>query len=202
MKSWDTTYIVGAGPSAGSLDVAKLNPSHVVVGVNDAFFHKPCDVFFSLDHNYILKTAKKLASYDCPKHVCLMDRVYYKEQFKPFTRWKRVYTDKPILEPKKLASGGPWSGCSGLAAINLAAQMGAKRVILFGYDFHHRYTYFYSTEVMKRSHAREVMESFRKMAPWYRQHGIEVINANLDSYIDAFEHVSHDMVYEMVARGL
>lgn len=201
--NWETTYIIGAGVSAGPVDVSRLTGG-VVLGVNDAAFHKPVDAFFSLDHNYILRVLPKLAAFKGEKHFCLMDRVYYKDVYKQVgaKRWHRDYTELPILDYDKprLSSGGPQDGCSGLVAINLAARMGAKRIFLFGYDFHHTYRYFYSNEVMKRSHAGEVLKRFRKVAPWYKARNIEVINCNLDSYIDAFELISIEMAYETIDR--
>lgn len=199
--NWQTTYIIGSGPSAGPVDTARLKHG-VILGVNDAAFHKPCDAFFSLDHNYIRNHIKRLEQFTGEKHVCLMDRAYFQDVYKQagLTRWHRDYHNIPTLEPKKLSSGGPQEGCSGLVAINLAAQMGAKRIFLFGYDFHHIYRYFYSDELVKRHHAPLIMERFRKVAPWYATHGIAVINANIDSHIDAFELITLEMAYLMIER--
>jgi hypothetical protein len=131
-----------------------------------------------------------------------MDREYYKRDYKDagLTRWHREFKDTPSMEPKHLASGGSQAGCSGLVAINLAVQMGAKHIYLFGYDFHQQYSYFYNPGLIKRQFATEVLKTFRRMGAWYQDHGIEIINCNLDSFIDAFELISLDMAYLTIER--
>lgn len=185
--NWETTFIVGGGPSAATVDTAPLRRSGVVLGVNDATFHKACDAFFSNDHNYARGILSRLAELPGERHLAVRKRHWHQFTGWPVRLWERVETAEPATRPGVLSSGRVGDpACSGYVALNLAAQQGARRIVLLGYDFHDEYTYFFDDKPFPRVRVPEVRETFRAVAPWYAARGIEVVNANLASAIDAF----------------
>lgn len=196
---WSLTWIIGGGPSAGHLNSRKLTGG-VRLGVNDAAFYKPCDAFFSNDHNYAQRILVTLKAFRGERHLSIKP-AHLQDFAHPWLNvWTRVYEDAPTLEPGKLASGGPTvPGCSGYVALNLAAQMGAKRIVLFGYDFDPTYRYFFKDAPYPRVSIDGVIASFDAVAPWYAAQGIEVLNANPGSRIKAFRRISHQDAYRLGA---
>lgn len=191
MRDWRTTYIIGGGPSAAGLDTARL-VGGIRLGVNDAAFHKPCDVYFSNDHGYALRTKDKILAFPGERHLAVRPQFMTKFAGWDARLWQRWDWEWPSRRPDALSSGPVGTpGCSGYVALNLAAQMGARRIVLFGYDFDRDYRYFFSRDPYPRVKIPEVIASFRQVAPWYIRQGIEVINANPASAIDAFPRLSH-----------
>lgn len=193
---WSLTYIVGGGPSAAELDTSRLRGG-VVLGVNDAAFHKPCHAFFTNDHGYALGIKDAIASYPGERHLSV--RVQHQDRFKgwPVTIWTRVFEDTPRRTPGVLASGRHGvPGCSGYVALNLAAQMGAKRIILFGYDFANVYRYFFDPAPFPRKDVPGVRESFATVAPWYARNKVEILNASPGSALNAFDIITHAQAYD------
>lgn len=193
--------IIGGGPSAADLDTSTLKPAFVI-GVNDAAFHKPCDAFFSNDHKYALRTMRQIETYPGERHLSVKSRALhlFRNVRSTVTIWERLYSGCPTLKRGRLSSGGHNTpGCSGYVALNLAAQMEANRVILFGYDMDDDYRYFFSETPYPRIKVPQVRGSFDKVAPWYRERGIEILNANPDSRIGAFPKITHEEAYAIIA---
>lgn len=186
----ETVFLIGGGPSAGPVDTSDL-PGYRI-GVNDAALHKPCDAFFSNDHNYALGIRASIEAFPGERHLCVFQRHHEKfAGWRDVKIWRRVHGLQPSLAPLVLASGGHTTpGCSGYVALNLALQMGARRVVLIGYDFHDAYNYFFTPDPYPRVSIPGVRASFREVAKQYRRLGVEVINANPDSAIDAFPRMS------------
>lgn len=193
---WETTYIIGGGPSAKTVDPARMRGG-VVLGVNDAGFHKPCDVWMTLDHNYALSVRGQIEQ-QREAHVIVRDK--HRDLFRGWSSvvrvWRRVVERYPTRQPGCVSSGGEnVPGCSGYAALNLAWQYGARRIVLFGFDFGDHYTYWFDDTPHKRRHTHTVRQSFVHVAPYYQRHGVEIINASPGSYIKAFPIVSHAEAY-------
>lgn len=187
-----TIYIIGGGPSAGPLDTDRIDGLRI--GVNDAALAKPCDIFFSNDHNYVLGIKASICAFPGGNvHLSVFQRYHHLFAGWPVTLWRRVHLSNPTLQPNQLASGGHGTpGCSGYVALNLAYQIGARRIVLFGYDFHDDYRYFFSRHPFPRQHIAEVRASFRAVARFYSAAGIQVLNASPGSAIDAFPIISHE----------
>lgn len=195
---WTLTYILGGGPSAASIDTERLRAGGKVIGVNDAAFHKPCDAFFSNDHNYALGIRAQIESYPGERHLSVYDRNRHQFDGWQAQLWRRVLSDTPSMTKGVLCSGRPGvPGCSGYVAPNLAAQKGAKTIVLLGYDFDDDYRYFFSGTPYPRKEIGGVIKSFRAVAPHYAKRGICILNANPASKIDAFPTITHDKAYAM-----
>lgn len=186
----ETVFLIGGGPSAGPVDTSDLPGFRI--GVNDAAFHKPCDAFFSNDHNYAIGIRTSIEAFPGERHLCAFQRHHERFcEWRGITMWRRVYSLAPTLTGHTLASGGHSTpGCSGYVALNLAARMGARRIVLIGYDFHDAYNYFFTPDPYPRHSIPGVRASFREVAKHYRRLGVEIINTNPDSAIDAFPRMS------------
>jgi hypothetical protein len=197
-----TFFLIGGGQSALEVEVRRLRPLRqggVIIGINDAAFHKRCDIFFSNDHGYALSVKQEIEKYD---EAYLSVRQKHMHMFENWNKnvciWRRVDEENPCTRPCMLSSGPPGTpGCSGYVALNLAAQLGAKRIILFGYDFHDQYKYFFNNDLHERKSILEVRKSFMDVAPWYAARGIEIFNANPNSSIEAFRKISHQEAYDL-----
>lgn len=188
--------LIGGGPSAEDLDTSRLKGLRI--GINDAAFHKPCDVFFTNDHGYALRIRQQIEGFPGPRHLAVRQRFFERFRNWDATIWRRVDQIEPATRSVELSSGPAGTpGCSGYVAINLAAQLGAKTVLLFGYDFHPVYRCFFSPDPYPRISVPEVVESFRKVAPWYKRRGVRVLNANPDSAIDAFPKITHEEAFAL-----
>jgi hypothetical protein len=189
-------YLIGGGPSAGALDTAALKGGYRI-GINDAAFHKPVDSFFSNDHGYALDIRDKILSLPVPVHLAIRQRFTHLFDDWPATIWTRRDDKEPCTRPGELSSGPAGTpGCSGYVALNLAAQFGASKIILFGYDFQDDYSYFFAG-TYPRVRIPEVRDSLRAVASWYRRKGIEIFNANPQSAIDAFPRITHEEAFRI-----
>jgi hypothetical protein len=195
--NWQTTFILGGGVSAAPVDTSRLKRC-VVLGVNDASFYKRVDAYFSNDHNAAIATRPQIDALDCEKHLSIRRRYFDKFTTWNAKVWERVETVEPQTVAGRLSSGPIGTpGCSGYVALNLAAQKGARRIVLFGYDFHKVYRYFFSDEPYPRVEIAGVIDSFRRVAPWYQRRGIEILNASPGTAIDAFPVITHEQAYAL-----
>jgi len=179
--------IFGGGPSAADLDTRKL--PGLVIGVNDAGLLKPCDIWFTLDHNYALEARERIDRLPALTEVnlCMLHRNVHLFSDWRGRYWRRVHTAVPPLDGQSLSSGPAGTpGCSGYVAINLAAALGGRTIYLHGYDFHEPYRYWFDDAVHARREVRAVIRSFRAVALQYEGMGIEVINCNPNSAIRCF----------------
>jgi hypothetical protein len=189
-----TVHLIGGGESARALDTASLYGLRI--GLNDAGFEKPCDAWFSLDHNYArgklaeFRTADLIERFPEGVHVCARYRDWgHFPRPLPVQMWGRVPNDKPTLVQGEISVPTPAGvGCTGHAALNLAVQLGADRVYLWGYDFHDEYRYFFADEPFPRLRVPQVRATFELVAPWYAARDIRIFNTNSASSIKAFPH--------------
>jgi hypothetical protein len=188
-------YLIGGGPSCAEIDTAALTGG-LRIGINDAAFHKPVDAFFSNDHGYALRSRDAIEALTVPAHLAI--RIKHQPLFDGWkaTVWTRRDNRQPCINPGELSSGPAGTpGCSGYVALNLAAQFGARRIVLFGYDFHADYRYFFAEDPYPRIEISGVIKSFADVAPWYERQGIEIVNANPNSAIKAFAFADPETIF-------
>jgi hypothetical protein len=94
-------------------------------------------------------------------------------------------------------------GNSGFQALNLAAQFGARRIVLIGYDFTGPHWHPNHAKPLANPH-EEAMARWRghldAAAPLYKAWGVEVLNASPVSRLKAYPRVSiEDALRETVA---
>lgn len=98
-------------------------------------------------------------------------------------------------EPGVIGSGGN----SGFQALNLAAQFGARRILLIGFDMHAANgVHWYGRNVGKNMsnpgdhHYVRWREALRKQAGVLLSMGVDVVNASPDSAVTAFPKLTID----------
>lgn len=193
---WTRTWIIGAGESERGLDLEKLRGRGVILGVNEMGWYRKCDAFFTLDRGWSWHAYHNINRLTCETHIAKKS-----DQSWPNLRvtswWERVNSEegKPCFEPGKLSSGISGAARSGLTAINLAVQMGAKRIFLFGFDMHEDYRYSIKPHVLKVHNIPRMLKNFALAAPYYRERGVEIFNANPWSAVSCFPRISHGEAY-------
>lgn len=193
---WRRTYIVGSGGSAKGIEFARLRGRGVLLGVNEVPFYTACDAFFSLDRAWVSSIKHKFRRLKCEVHLAESKKFFNYPSLPGAYEWLRVL-GPPSFSPNTLSSGIKGAGCSGLTAINLAAQLGARRITLFGFDLvEGRYDFWFRDGAVQERYAiAETIENFRQHAKVYQDMGIEIDNASPGSAIDAFPIVSHSVAY-------
>lgn len=128
VKIWpnSTVYIIGGGPSLKDFDLSLLKKKRTI-GVNNAYkladWIDVCwfgDSTWYDDHHEALDEWPGLKIHCCNRH-----------ENRPGT--KRLLRGQPLgIDPRPTHVA--WNNNSGSSAINLAVHLGAKRIILLGFD--------------------------------------------------------------------
>lgn len=111
-----------------------------------------------------------------------------------------VNDDKFIFDrPGVVGSGGN----SGFQALNLAAQFGARRILLIGFDMHlGSGVHWYGRNAWRgannpvTTNLMRWRDGFTSQAAVLKRMGIEVVNASADSALRCFEIASIDAVLQ------
>ena len=193
--------LVGGGPSLLGFDFERLvHPRWTVVGVNQALFDAPVHAGFSIDHGFIERRQEALrefantrALYLCPPPTWadkiagwVPNAFHYGSNDRGFT-----------FDQGKLHRFG---GTSGYAALNMAAQSGAKRIVLLGYDYGGKdgRQHYHDAYVNERRDGNLhdwggwVVRYSDAVAAALAVRGIEVINASPSSAIKVFKKMTID----------
>jgi hypothetical protein len=180
----ETIYLIGGGPSLKDFDFNKLK-GKICIAINKAILYVPfAQVAYWTD-----------------------TRVYhwYQKQIKDFVGLKVTNKPRPIEEGiinlldtgktgLELKNNGIRHGNnSGYAAMNLAYHLGAKRIVLLGFDMHiqNRQTHWHEgyNIPMPRANLYEssMLPNFETIVEPLEKQGVEVINANPKSAITCFK---------------
>lgn len=175
-------FIIGGGPSINLIDIEKLR-SKRVIGTNNAYEIAPfIDFLYFMDCVWYKWHKEKLVNFRGIKvttcHEC--------DNIKGIKFLKTG--DKTSLDdrPEFLARGNN----AGMGALALAVKLGAKRIILLGYDM-----YFPNGESnYHNDHQREVKEEryeefnkkFEIFKSGLKERGVEVLNATPGSKLKLF----------------
>ena len=136
---WDGSivFIIGGGPSVAGVDLClsyekrrRLFENHVI-GVNNAgFLDKGVDILFFGDGKWYDWNAERVES-----HNAII--VTNNRKFEDFPRIRCLARDGTLGLVSKRKDTLKWNNSSGGAAIALAALLGAKKIVLIGFDMHH-----------------------------------------------------------------
>ena len=183
----ETTYIVGGGPSLKNFDWALLKNKNCIA-VNLAFRKIPNAkaIYFSDVRFWLWYSSELLAHgstlYTGAKSIPHPSVIKYR-----FSGLKGLDT-----RPNKLKHGKS----SGYAAINLAYHLGAKKIILLGFDLNDC-THWHEEEYKIRSKEKSIpimLENFPFLVEPLKREGVEIINANPSSAIECFKKANiHDV---------
>ncbi len=195
---WDDrpVFLVGGGPSLIGFDFSRLAPLGHVIGVNQAMFEVPgAEVGVSMDRNFIKNKHAELQRF-------AQNRVLYLS-VDPAPSWLPLvqgacylkHDNEPglSLDCRVLKRGST----SGYVALNIAVLKRAKQIVMLGYDYgenasgdHHWHdAYYWFTKGEAQSWGYWATH-YKAAAPICRRLGIQVINASINSRIDAFSKFS------------
>ena len=172
----DTVFIVGGGASLEGFDFGQLHGLKCIV-INKAYRKvKRADALYFGDTNFHRSDGNSLWRF-------LGDKIY------TICKIERTERTDPRLEKIKLN----FKPCnSGLGAIFLAVRMGAKKIVLLGFDckYTNRKKNWHDIEQVSERHAREALtyENMLKDFPEAvkKLKKIDIINASIDSAIECF----------------
>ena len=125
-----TVYIIGGGPSILTQDLTVL-ASKRVIGVNMAFLLGPwVDIIWYGDKQWYNLQSPRILSYNGLVLTCSAEA----QNVRRHPAVKYVGRSKPSGIESKKRTHVAWNGCSGASAISVAYWLGAKKVILLGFD--------------------------------------------------------------------
>lgn len=190
-----TVYILGGGPSLNKVNFDLIKDKHVL-GVNQAYqLGDWVDVCYSGDRRWYYWNVPQVSKY---KGI--------------------MYTSYPAFLPRKncptinlgrISSYGisdksrhsiAWNGNSGASAINVAYWLGARRVVLLGFDMQRigdEFNWHDKYPAIKRSKKdnryptpyRRFLKCWRQVAIDAKRLGVEILNATPDSSLKLFPSV-------------
>ena len=196
VKIWpdSTVYILGGGPSLNITNLDLIKDKHVI-GVNNAYkLGDWVDVCWFSDTRWFTWHQEALRNFAGLKAHCSAVK-------SPFV--KRLLRSKNKLGIDKNPRYVCWNMHSGGSAINFAYHLGAKRVILLGFDmkkidiseklrsnWHEDHP-----SPDKKNPYNKFLESFSFIKKDADNLGLEILNATLDSAITDFKFVKLEEVY-------
>jgi hypothetical protein len=184
-------------PSSLSPYLEPIHDKHII-GVNNAYqIGNWIDILFFGDCCWYLVHQKAIANFPGIKVTCC-NRFAGKTKAQA-EGIKYVAKDRPhkhgITSNKSKVS---WNGNSGAAAINLAAHLGVKRIILLGFDMaldDNRISHWHGSHTMPGAKVRKPpfqkhLKGFPAIAIEADARGLEIINASPNSAITQFPKMS------------
>jgi len=181
-------------PNVYSQYMQKLHKKHVI-GINKAYtIGEWMDIIFFGDDSFFLKNQKGLAEYSGMKVSChpIVQRVDYVK----FVQRDPEKTRGISKDPGKVS----WNYNSGGAAISLAAQAGAKRIFLLGFDMqlqngNMHWHNLYNRKIDPKNNKTPLpfdkhLAGFKYIAKDAKAMGIEIINICPESAIQEFPKVN------------
>jgi hypothetical protein len=184
-----TVFILGGGPSLADVDLERLH-SQRCIGVNQAYKLGPwVDVCYFGDCGWYGQNLPGIRSFAGLK-ITSCARC-------PERGWKhvhRVRRTKATGIESKYRDAIAWNNNSGASAINIAYWLGAKKIILLGFDmrlkngrknYHDDYHHDAKNPELFAKHLR----GFPQIARDAEELGVEILNATPDSAITAFSFV-------------
>ena len=190
--SGKTVYLLGGGPSLREVDVDRLYGERVIA-INNSYKIAPwADILYFMDcrwwhqHKQAIKTFSGLAVTTCQDCIDVPGIKYL----------KRGHRRRHDGRPEYLFRGSN----SGAGATSLAIKLGAKRIILFGFDMkvvrgEHNWHDDHEREVSSKIYQDQFINSFKYLSMTAPEYGVEIINATPGSDLPYFPIVEPKEVY-------
>ena len=180
----ETIYIIGGGPSLCNFDFRTLIGKKTIAINKGIIFHPTADVLYWTDGRFYTWFKNEVDSYKGLKFA-LKPGSQYTHDINVLRKGKPYGLEE---DPQTLAHGFN----SGYAAINLAYHLGAKRIILLGFDMTNdgNQTHFHDG-YPTRAAGNEVYQDkflpgFKQLSSEIKTKGIEIYNASPHSRLNTF----------------
>ena len=187
----DTVYLIGGGPSLSNFNWSSLNGKKTIA-INKAILHYPqADVMYWTDGRVYTWYKDDIDNYEGLKYTIRGGKHYNDSKSKVHVL-KRG--NKFGLEKAKdtLAHGNN----SGYAAINLAVHLGAKKIVLLGYDMgsNGKLSHFHNGYPVNPTAAKIYNDQFIPAFEYLKSEldviGVKVFNACPTSKLNTFPKIS------------
>jgi len=200
-----TVYIIGGGPSLKEEDLTPLhNSARRVIGVNNAYqLGSWIDLCFFGDCSWFNHHRKGLLKFAGLKVSCCPRFGGRNEKWPGIKFLPKDKEKRNGISNRKNRNKIAWNKNSGYSAINLAYYLGAKRIVLLGFDMHrgpNNETHWHAghkwgvpKDTKQRRKLNEPYARFlpntEAIAKDAERLGIEIINCSMDSAITQFKKI-------------
>ncbi|TCN30333.1 hypothetical protein [Sinorhizobium americanum] len=179
----ETVFVLASGPSVNALDLSPLKGRRVIAVKSSWITWPSADVLFFADGRWWRDPALRPKGFDGLIVSTAMEIGDARVKL-----MKKIHPDRLAEEPHTVAL----ARTSTTGAINLAVHFGAKRIVLLGVDGKvapdgtrhcHRRAWPWA---LKPGCFDQQAAEYARIAPSAERLGVEILNANPDSAIDAW----------------
>lgn len=204
-REWpgETVFILAGGPSLRDFDAEVLRGAGRIITINNSYLLCPwADVLYGCDASWWRTHATRIAETFHGKY-----RISIGTSENGVLRLRHGGLRGLNTDPTALAHGTN----SGFQAINLAANFGAARIILLGYDMHckggtHWHpghgAYDADSARFERKLQNDMLPEFQSLVEPLRSRGVEVINSTPNSALKCWPYLPLEEVLETCPRSL
>tara|TARA_R100000544_G_C2210081_1_gene51435 strand:+ start:54 stop:851 length:798 start_codon:yes stop_codon:yes gene_type:complete len=184
----ETIYIIGGGPSLKNFDFRRLSGCKTIAINKSLFFHSQADAVYWTDTRFYTWYKNDIDNYKGLKFA-LKPGSQYTSDINILKKGKPYGIEE---DPQTLAHGFN----SGYAAINLAYHLGAKRIILLGFDMGNdgKFTHFhdgYPTRATgDRMYIDKFLPGFKQLKEELDNFNITILNASPYSKLTTFPKIT------------
>ena len=184
----ETIYIIGGGPSLKNFDFRTLTGRKTIAINKAVIYHPTADVLYWTDGRFYTWFKHEVDSYKGLKFA-LKPGSQYTADIQILRKGK---PDGIEEDPQTLAHGFN----SGHAAINLAYHLGAKRIILLGFDmdndgenthFHNGYP---TRAAGNKMYQDKFLPGFKQLSSQIKHKELEILNASPYSKLTVFPKIT------------
>lgn len=199
-KLWpgSTIVCIGGGPSLTREDVDVVRDKARVIAINNAYTLAPwADVLYACDWSWHRAHSKGVAEFQGLKYT-ITAHVKPEKREKGWQMLRHTGIEGLELDPTALRTGRN----SGYQAIGLAVHLGAKRIVLLGYDmqlgpkgethWHGRHAHMPSNPPFKN-----FLKAFPSLVAPLAQIGVSVVNCSRRTALDCFPKARLEDVFPM-----
>lgn len=188
----ETVYIIGGGPSINQIDLSLIKDKNVI-GINNAYqLGDWIDVMYFMDrpwyndhkHDLCIFPNLKVTTLKHCRHIPMPNLKFLHGAYKGSPQEDRSYLSVKAH--------------SGVAAINLAVLLGAKDIVLLGYDMkvdsegNHNYHNEHTRNIQETTYRKRFIPALEEMVEPLADRGIQVFNASVDSALECWPKVYLD----------
>jgi len=185
----ETVYLFGGGPSLLS-SIAEYDFSdHYVIGANNSFLLRDVDILYFGDAKFYWWNEKEIQTFKGLKITSDQGIQHGNKSVNGQHKIKVVKIGKyKGLESRSNRIG--WNRSSGAAAINVAIHLGAKKIVLLGYDMRvingHKNWMVHEKEQTNQNPYDYMLVGFTQVARQLGRFNCSVVNATPKSKIEVF----------------
>jgi hypothetical protein len=199
-------FLLAPGPSLTAADVARVRGRGLIIAVNDAWRLAPwADVLYASDHPW-WRRYRGVPGFTGEKHTIGAHRLSSQGLPGPDYAALRVWQNRGTLGLERSPGALRTGGNSGYAALNLAVQLGARHIVLLGYNMGpvNGRTHFFGDHpsgLNNRSPYAAFVRAYDSLVAPLQAAGVTVVNATPDTKLTCFTRVTLDAALESLSHA-